>query len=111
MFMRRIIISLIIVALIAGIVGCGGATESYALAITSTEGGSVTTPGEGTFIYDAGTVVGLNATPGIDHRFDKWTGDVGTVADVYSASTNITMIGNYSVTANLRLTLMVTAGG
>ena len=36
----------------------------YDLTIASTAGGSVTTPGEGTFTYDEGTVVDLVATPG-----------------------------------------------
>jgi hypothetical protein len=73
----------------------------YDLAIDSTTGGNVTTPGEGLFAdYDAGTVVDLVASPDAGYRFGEWTGDVGTIADVYAASTNITMNGNYSVTAN-----------
>jgi len=63
-------------------------------------GGSVTTPGEGVFPYDKGTVVDLVATPNAGYRFVNWTGDVGTIADVYAASTNITMNGDYSITAN-----------
>lgn len=72
----------------------------YDLSINSTEGGSVTTPGEGTFNYTAGTVVDLVATPVECYRFDRWTGDVGTIADVNAATTNITMNGGYSITAN-----------
>ena len=72
----------------------------YNLTIDSTEGGSVTTPGEGVFSYDEGAIAGLVATPDADYRFVSWTGNVSTVADVYAASTNITMNGNYSVTAN-----------
>ncbi len=72
----------------------------YSLTISSTSGGSVTTPGEGTFSYDEGTVVDLVATPGAGYRFDEWTGDVGTIADVNAASTTITMNGDYSITAN-----------
>ena len=72
----------------------------YALSINSTEGGSVTTPGEGTFNYTAGTVVDLVATPDAGYRFVEWTGDVGTIADVNVAATTITMNGNYSLTAN-----------
>jgi len=63
-------------------------------------GGSVTTPGEGVFPYDEGTVVYLVATPNAGYRFVNWTGDVGTIADVYAASTNITMNGDYFITAN-----------
>lgn len=72
----------------------------YGLSINSTEGGSVTTPGEGTFNYTAGTVVDLVATPDAGYRFVNWTGDVGTIADVNAAVTNVTMSGNYSIMAN-----------
>ena len=72
----------------------------YDLTISSTAGGDVTTPGEGTYTYDEGTVVDLVATPGAGYRFDEWTGDVGTVADVNAASTNVTMNGDYSIIAN-----------
>ena len=72
----------------------------YALSVNSTEGGSVTTPGEGVFQYDEGKVVNLLATPDAGYRFVRWTGDVGTIADVNAASTNITVSSNYSITAD-----------
>jgi len=72
----------------------------YDLTISSTAGGSVTTPGTGTYNYDAGTVVNLVATPAAGYRFVNWTGDVGTLANVNAASTTITMNGDYSITAN-----------
>jgi hypothetical protein len=78
------------------------------LSINSTEGGSVTVPGEGVFTYDEGKLVNLVATPSAGYRFVEWTGDVATIADVDAASTNITMNGNYSVTANF---VGVEAGG
>ena len=71
----------------------------YNLTISSTAGGSVTTPGAGTFTRDAGTVVSLVASPASGYHFVNWTGDVGTVANVNAASTTITMNGSYSVTA------------
>ena len=70
------------------------------LTTSSTAGGSVTDPGEGTYTYDEGTVVNLVATPNAGYRFDEWTGDVGAVADVNDATTTITMNGDYSVTAD-----------
>jgi len=70
------------------------------LTITSTAGGSVTTPGEGSFVYGYGTVVNLVATPASGYRFVNWSGDVGTIANVNAASTTITMNGHYSITAN-----------
>jgi signal recognition particle receptor subunit beta len=72
----------------------------YDLTISSTAGGSVTTPGEGTFTYDEGTVVDLVATPGAGYRFVNWTSDVGTIANVEDATTNITMHDDYEITAN-----------
>jgi hypothetical protein len=87
--------------------GLGIASEpqegQYSLTISSTPGGSVTNPGEGLSIYDAETVVELVAEAGEHYRFVEWTGDVGTMGDVYAASTNITMNNSYSVTANFEL--------
>ena len=97
--MKRVSILLIAVILVAGMGDCEP-SESYALAIASTEGGSVTTPGEGVFTYDAGTVVTLVATPGVGYQFVRWTGTVSRVADVYSATANITISDDYSITAN-----------
>jgi hypothetical protein len=70
------------------------------LTISSTAAGNVTTPGEGVFTYDAGTVVNLVAEPEEGYPFVNWTGDVGTIADVNAAVTNVTMNGDYSITAN-----------
>jgi hypothetical protein len=75
----------------------------YSLIISSTDGGSVTAPGEGTYIYEANMEVELVAEAGEHYRFVEWTGDVGTVGDVYAAVTNITMKGSYSITANFEL--------
>jgi hypothetical protein len=69
------------------------------LSISGMEGGSVSTPGGGTFVYDAGTLVELVATPYGGYRFVGWTGDVDTIADVGAAATNITMSGDYSIHA------------
>jgi len=72
----------------------------YGLNISSTEGGSVTTPGEGVYPCRPGSVVNLVASPDAGYEFVNWTGDVDTIADVYDASTNITMEDWYSITAN-----------
>ena len=73
---------------------------SYSLTVDSTDGGEVTSPGEDTFPYDCGTEVDLVATAALGYHFVEWTGDIGTIADVDAAETNITMSGNYSITAN-----------
>jgi len=88
---------------------------TYNLTITSTAGGTVTTPGVGTFTRDEGTVVNLVATPNAGYRFVNWTGNVTTIANVNAATTNITMNDDYSITANFvavyDLTITITAGG
>jgi len=75
----------------------------YSLTISSTTGGSVTDPGEGRFFYDEEEEVDLVAVPNLHYHFVAWTGDVGTIADVYDANTTITMEDSYSITANFEL--------
>jgi parallel beta-helix repeat protein len=72
----------------------------YTLTISSTGGGSVVVPGEGTFTYEPGTLVDLIAITDTFHNFVQWTGDVDTITDVNSAATNITMNDAYSITAD-----------
>jgi hypothetical protein len=90
---------------------------TYDLTVSSTAGGSVTTPGEGVFAYDGGTVVDLVATPDAGYRFVRWTGDVADVEDVYGAETSITLGSNCAVTANfvalydLTISIFSTGGG
>jgi outer membrane protein assembly factor BamB len=74
--------------------------EEYDLAISSTPGGSVFAPGEGTFTYVEGTEVNLVAEAEEGYRFIDWTGTVYTIPDVEDATTTITMEDNYSITAN-----------
>ena len=69
------------------------------LTISSTAGGNVTTPGEGTFTYGNSTVVDLVAQPDDGYHFVTWTGNVSTIVDVEDASTTITMEGDYEITA------------
>jgi len=101
-YLKRVGIFLIAAALIAGIVNCTGGAVQYDLTITSTAGGVVTDPGEGTHSYAAREVVDLVATPDCGYVFDKWSGDTGTIDDVNAAVTNITMSANYNITANFK---------
>jgi len=98
MYVARVTILLITIALVAEMVGC--VPTQYNLTISSTSGGSVITPGEGTFTYNAGKVVRLWARSALGHAFDEWTGDVATINTVNSFSTTITMNGDCSITAN-----------
>jgi hypothetical protein len=82
----------------------------YTLTISSSAGGSITTPGEGVFTRNAGTLVSLVASPGTGYRFANWIGQVGTIADPKAASTTITMNGNYEITAVFAPRFMTSAG-
>ena len=86
-----------------GLVGCASEEvpeiTEYNLTISSTEGGSVTTPGEGTFVCDEGMVIDLVAEADEDYDFVNWTGDVDTVANVTDSTTTVTMDSDYSITA------------
>ncbi|MDH4367682.1 MAG: hypothetical protein OEV57_06085, partial [Dehalococcoidia bacterium] len=56
-YVFRVSLLLIAIALVAGTVSCNGGDGviEYDLTISSGTGGSVTTPGEGTFSYNAST--------------------------------------------------------
>lgn len=54
----------------------------------------------GTHWYDPGEEVEFSAIPESGCQFDRWTGDVGELADPNAASATIIMNGNYSFTAN-----------
>jgi hypothetical protein len=96
-YLARVSVFLITLALIAGMGAC--VLLQYNLTMSSTEGGEVATPGEGTFIYFAGTVVGLVAEAEEGYYFVDWTGDIGTIS-CQCHSTTITMQGDYEITAN-----------
>jgi hypothetical protein len=50
--------------------------------------------------YTCGTGVPIEAYDSLHGHFSQWTGDVGTVDDVYDRSTNVTMNGNYTIYAS-----------
>ncbi len=108
--MKRIGTFLIAAALIAVVAGCTGITpnggadgdneQSYTLTIDSTTGGSVITPGEGTFAYPEGEAVNLLAEPEEGYQFVNWTGNATTIANADAALTSITITNSYSIQAN-----------
>jgi len=99
--MARLSIFLIALTLMAGITGC--APVRYDLTVSSTEGGRVTAPGEGTFTYNKGTVVNLVAEPAEGYRFVNWIGDVSAIGNINSATTTVTMDSDYSIVASFGL--------
>jgi len=94
-------ILLIVTVLVAGAAACDGAGgDTYELTISSTSGGLVSAPGEGTYPYGAGILVQLVATPAEGYEFRSWTGDIANISDPNTVSTTITMNGNYAIVAN-----------
>jgi hypothetical protein len=82
----------------------------HSLTVSSTVGGSVTNPGEGTFLYGDGMVVNLaTADAEQGYRFVDWIGDVDAIDDASNATTSITMLDSYSVTADFGLDTAVSA--
>jgi parallel beta-helix repeat protein len=91
------------------------------LIISSTTGGSVTTPGEGSFLYVSGTTVSIKAVAQTDQSFVGWSGtavDAGMVANPAAAETSVILNGDYTLQANftptqnkVRLATSSTLGG
>ncbi len=104
--MKRAAIFLLIVALVVvGMTGCNSAffTPQYIIRISSTSGGAVTAPGEGLFRYEAGSVVTLVAEEERGYEFSAWVTNAETIANIYNATTTITLSRNYYfVTAYFR---------
>jgi len=90
-----------------------GIITEHTLAVSSTVGGAVTTPGEGSFNYTAGAMIHLVAEPDAGYHFVNWTGDPGAIFNVNAATTTITMNNNHSITANFEKNppiLLITVG-
>lgn len=89
------------------------------LTTSSTTGGWVMVPGEGSFQYKHGTEVQLTASPILGHYFSGWTGtaaSAGKIANPNSASTTVIVDANYTAVANfstdqLILTTSSSTGG
>ena len=95
----RFSIFLVLVVLIIGTIGCEPVVR-YNLTVSSTEGGKVVSPGEGTFSCYGRRGVNLIAASSPGYHFVNWTGNVSTIADVNSTATTITLCGNSSIVAN-----------
>lgn len=86
------------------------------LTVSSTAGGSVTDPGQGSFEYDSGTVVPVVAAAQSGWHFAGWTGtavEAHKVTDSGSVSTTVTMDNDYTLQANFESnqhTLTITCG-
>ncbi|MFA5055810.1 MAG: dockerin type I domain-containing protein [Dehalococcoidia bacterium] len=79
-------------------------SQLYNLNTSSSDHGAVTTPGEaGPYVYTAGQVINIVATPDACYHFVNWTGDIATITDANDPTTTITMNGDYSITANFAI--------
>jgi len=66
-------------------------------------GGTVTTPGIGTYDYDLGGTADIAAVASGNYHFTEWTGTAvtaGKVANPYSPVTTVTMSKDYAIRAN-----------
>jgi len=102
-YLTRVGLLLLTVVLILGMAGCEQSVPapSYRLNIASSPGGLVTTPGEGNFTYEEGTVIDLVAEADEGYGFVNWTGKVDTIDNVDAAITTITMPPkDFSIKAN-----------
>jgi uncharacterized repeat protein (TIGR02543 family) len=69
--------------------------RAYTLELYCTPGGTVAPP-QGTYSYEEGTIVTIQAVPDSGYQFAGWSGDVsGTTNPLY-----LTMDRNYKITAN-----------
>ncbi|HEX7556214.1 MAG TPA: choice-of-anchor Q domain-containing protein [Leptolinea sp.] len=73
------------------------------LTLNSGNHGKIISPANSPAIVDFGTVQTISANGYPGYLFVKWTGDVATVANIYSATTTVIMKGNYTITANFVL--------
>ncbi|MEE9583558.1 MAG: C13 family peptidase [Dehalococcoidales bacterium] len=73
----------------------GISPPQYTLTITALGSGNVS----GTGTYLDGEVIAIMATPDANWEFDRWGGDIDTVADSGSASTTITMDADKAIYA------------
>ena len=91
----------------------------YELTISSTTGGSVTTPGEGVFTYYAGTVVNLLAEAEAGYGFVDWTADPTVTFDDETAEETtfrmpaqaVTVTAHFGVAYELTMAADPVAGG
>lgn len=84
------------------------ASSSVYLTTSSSSGGNVTTPGEGTYNYSPSTVVNISATADANYAFLNWSGNTTDIGDVNAASTNISMgTSNKTATANFEFVSVI----
>lgn len=84
-------------------------TQDYELSISSTSGGQVITPGEGSYTYSSGTLVNLIAEVDGRSEFEGWTGDTATITDPSDLVTTIEILDNYTIEAEFSNIIIIGA--
>jgi len=79
--------------------------RQYTLMIAAGEGGT-TNPAPGTYLYDAGTLVSVQAMPAEGYEFDIWTGDAAGSANPVT----VVMDGDKAIQANFFRTVKAPLG-
>jgi pectate lyase len=88
------------------------AFNQRSLTTSASAGGTVTTPGIGTYWYNQGTDANIVASANANYHFVNWTGTAvtaGKVTDPNGASTKVRMDANYAVQANFAIDPDITA--
>jgi hypothetical protein len=100
------LIAILLFMILGNSIGCTSAT-TYTLTITSTDGGNVTTPAEGSYTCNASQVVNLTATADSGYRFVNWTGGGTDIGNATAATTTITMNAAHTVIAHFALGVFI----
>ncbi|UCG58297.1 MAG: PASTA domain-containing protein, partial [Phycisphaerales bacterium] len=104
---------------VALVISSGPEPDTVTITISSSGGGTVTVPGEGSFQYERGVVLSVEATAHVGYHFVNWTGtavDAGKVADPSATDTTVTLDNDYTLRANFaadpveQYTISVSAG-
>ena len=74
--------------------------RTHSTLTVAVHGSGNVTPETGDHTYPVGITANITASPTSGYRFVRWSGNVGTVANVNSSNTTITMNGDYTITAN-----------
>jgi hypothetical protein len=72
------------------------------LSANPNDGGTAVADGSSPYLHNS--IVGINATPnGSCWAFVNWSGDTGNISNPNAPSTTVTILGNYSITANFAI--------
>ena len=98
-FLMPLLATIIVIAMV--LTGCPTALPvGYFLEISSSSGGSVTTPGEGSYgPYQPGDVIDLDVMAEAGWTFSKWLGATAGIAAVTEGQTTITISADAAIVA------------